>query len=410
MKIQTFIILIILASTVPSANGQIPNAEIVSYSYSPITPTPGMDIIILATISVPPQNIDNITIVYGINDQNETRALMQNLGGTQFQYVIQGQENGTVIHYWLELYVLGALEDRKPTTGFEQIQVLNLAYTPLPIDYGRPIDLPTGNFSLISEDGNLKLNLTVDGSISITITRQPLSEVTPPVNFLATSDKFSIEVNSTESINAGEIQLTYSQEVVDQIGAIEQRLQLLKIENGIVETINATLDPIKNIMTASVKSFSEWIIASEKPNLKIIDVSIPSAVKKEEPFPLGFILSNLGNSKAVNITLLVFLPRGMNIVNNSSRFEILELNPLQNVSFSFLLLVEETGNYTIVISVEAGDGIQESEPITLTVKHVLLSTSKKEIAFNEAIQLITFFIIIKKKTIRGKQEKIKSEK
>ncbi|RMG41481.1 MAG: hypothetical protein D6732_02290 [Methanobacteriota archaeon] len=350
---------------------------IANYSHTPINPFPGVEIIVLATLNILPQGFDNITIIFSINDQNETRAMMQSLGGTQFQYVFQGQDNGSVIKYWLELYVQGSLEDRKPTSGYEQIQIIDPSAVPINISYGRPIDLPTGNFSLISEEGNFRLNLTLSGAISITITRQPLAEVVAPVNFLAVSDKFIIEVNSTEPIKKGTIKITYSQNEIDRVNADENRIKLLKIDDGNTEQVDGIIDPSANTITANTTSFSEWIVSVEKPNLKIRDISVPEIAKQEQPFSLKFVLTNLGNSKATNVTLLVFLPSGLNMVNNSSRFQISELSPLQNITFSLNLLAEQIGNYTIVITVEAQGGIQESEPITLLVGNEIRSNNEK---------------------------------
>lgn len=397
MKLQYLILILLLPQLSAPVQSQVPEPVIASYSHTPLSPVPGMEITFLATLNLFPAGFDNVTIVFSINGQNETRGIMQNLGGNQFQYILEGQENGTVINYWLELYVQDSLEDRKPASGSEQITVLDLPFALINIRYGLPVDLPFGNFTLISEEGHLSLNLTLNSGITITITRTPLNEATPPTNFHAVSDKFTIDVNSTEPIDQAIIQLQYDQQTVDSLSADEGRLKLLKIENEKVEVVNGTVNIIENTITATTKSFSEWIISSEKPNLKVIDLTADSSARPGELFTLGFVLTNLGNSKAVNVTLLIFLPFRINIVNNSSRFQFNELKPLQNITFALNLLAEQLGNYTIVITVEADEGVQESEPISVSIGEAVRSNNANALAYTTLIPFLVLIIARRKR-------------
>ncbi len=372
-------------------------ATIVSYNHHPTVPMNGSDVNVTATISMIPMGFNNLTLAYEINNTNLTKIVMTNTKGLQFLGTIPGQVNATVV-YWLELYVGGSMVDRAPDVGGVSINFSGVqGIIPVSIQLGLPIDLPAGNFSLFTPDGMLTIGINVSKAIQVNISTVEIKPDDPILkNYNPVSLKYSIEVNSTESLTSAQLKIGYSQETIDENGINEAKLKLLKIKNGNIEEYPAIVDTIGNRIIANTTEFSEWVASTDKALLKIMDLTYPDTIPLETRLSISFRLTNFGNTVALNTTVRIFKHKDVTIVNNKTEFNLPWVNPLENFTFSLDFFIEVEGNYSFIVSVENDGTEAATETLLITAQGQNLIQSQSSRVSTPIISSIIVLILIVK--------------
>lgn len=334
------------------------DSKIINFGHIPLFPLLDQNITVFVSLNFHPPDFTNLTLVYKINQSEETRVEMITKTSNQFEFNISGQSINSSIFYKIEYYVNNKIVDLKPLDGFVEIMInLDPSNVNITIISGQRISLIPSLYTINDEFNLIEMQINITSPVELFFNITDRIKIEDIVDYIPLSEKVSIELNDSNAMESATLIINYNQSLINEFGVIESTMNLLTRENKLTTWTEhpILIDETSNQIIANVSHFSEWVVASQNSILRLLSIDSIDAIKLNSQNHIRLIGSNVGNIRADNVTVKIFLPFGLILNNKTSTYTINHLYPFENITVVWSFFADMPGFYTIVLLLEASN-------------------------------------------------------
>ncbi|MCE7734939.1 MAG: hypothetical protein GPJ54_08690 [Candidatus Heimdallarchaeota archaeon] len=334
------------------------DSKIINFGHIPLFPIPDQNITVFISLNFQPPEFTNLTLIYKINQSEEIRVEMITKSSNQFEFNISGQSINSSILYKIEYYVNNKIVDLKPLNGFVEI-IINLdpSNANITIISGQRISLNPSLYTINDEFNLIEMQINITSPVELFFNITDRTKIEDIAGYIPLSEKVNIELNDSNALESATLIINYDQSLINEFGVTESTMNLLTRESKLNSWTEhpIIIDETSNQIIANVSHFSEWVVTSQNSILRLLSIDNIDEIKLNFQNHIRLIGSNVGNIRADNVTVKIFLPSGLLLNNETSTYTINHLYPLENITVVWSFYADMPGIYTIILLLESSN-------------------------------------------------------